>query len=276
MAHLKAAQNQLVESEKLAALGRLVAGVAHEVNTPLGIAVTANSVIKEAVSRLNTAFEQQTLTSQQYTEWMQQITDGTGMLENNLNRAARLIRDFKQTAVDQVSESRSQFRPVQTLDALVGSLHPETKKVPVTPVVEGDAELLMSSLPGVLTQVISNLVMNSVRHAFEGVSNPNIHIKVIDHNDEVGIVYTDNGVGVPPDLHQRIFEPFYTSKRGKGGSGLGLNLVFNLVYQKLQGQLKFDSDVNQGVAVTLTLPKFLQASPHLEDTETKNGGALNE
>ncbi|OOF33237.1 PAS domain-containing sensor histidine kinase [Salinivibrio costicola] len=276
MAHLKAAQNQLVESEKLAALGRLVAGVAHEVNTPLGIAVTANSVIKEAVSRLNTAFEQQTLTSQQYTEWMQQITDGTGMLENNLNRAARLIRDFKQTAVDQVSESRSQFRPVQTLDALVGSLHPETKKVPVTPVVEGDAELLMNSLPGVLTQVISNLVMNSVRHAFEGVSNPNIHIKVIDHNNEVDIVYTDNGVGVPPDLHQRIFEPFYTSKRGKGGSGLGLNLVFNLVYQKLQGQLKFDSDVNQGVAVTLTLPKFLQASPHLEDTETKNGGAVNE
>lgn len=259
MAHLKAAQNQLVESEKLAALGRLVAGVAHEVNTPLGIAVTANSVIKEAVSRLNTAFEQQTLTSQQYTEWMQQITDGTGMLENNLNRAARLIRDFKQTAVDQVSESRSQFRPVQTLDALVGSLHPETKKVPVTPVVEGDAELLMSSLPGVLTQVISNLVMNSVRHAFEGVSNPNIHIKVIDHNDEVGIVYTDNGVGVPTDLHQRIFEPFYTSKRGKGGSGLGLNLVFNLVYQKLQGQLKFDSDVNQGVTVILTLPKYLNA-----------------
>ena len=262
MTNLKAAQHQLVESEKLAALGRLVAGVAHEVNTPLGIAVTANSVIKEAVTRLNTAFEQKTLTSQQYTEWMQQVTDGTRMLENNLNRAATLIRDFKQTAVDQVSESRSQFRPVQTLDALMGSLHPETKKVPVTPVVEGDKTLQMNSLPGVLTQVISNLVMNSVRHAFEGVSNPTIHITVKDHGEEVDIVYTDNGVGVPPDLHQRIFEPFYTSKRGKGGSGLGLNLAFNLVHQKLQGQLKFDSDRNQGVIVTLTLPKYLQMPSH--------------
>ncbi|WP_025738812.1 sensor histidine kinase [Salinivibrio socompensis] len=257
MTNLKAAQNQLVESEKLAALGRLVAGVAHEVNTPLGIAVTANSVIKETVASLTTAFEQQTLTSQQYSTWMQQITDGTRMLESNLNRAAILIRDFKQTAVDQVSESRCQFRPVQTLDALMGSLHPETKKVPVTPVVEGDTELQMNSLPGVLTQVISNLVMNSVRHAFEGVSNPTIHIKVTDHGEEVGIVYTDNGVGVPPDLHQRIFEPFYTSKRGRGGSGLGLNLVFNLVYQKLQGTLRFDSDRNQGVTVRLMLSKFL-------------------
>ncbi|QCF35669.1 ATP-binding protein [Salinivibrio sp. YCSC6] len=260
MENLKAAQNQLVESEKLAALGSLVAGVAHEVNTPLGIAVTANSVIKEAVATLNHAFADQSLTSQQFEAVMKQIVDGSNMLENNLNRAARLIRDFKQTAVDQVSESRSQFRVVQALDALMGSLRPETKKVPVVPMIEGDANLEMSSLPGVLTQVVSNLVMNSVRHAFENIENPEINIKVSDLGDEVQVVYTDNGVGVPPELHQRIFEPFYTSKRGKGGSGLGLNLVFNLVRQKLQGKLSFDSDINQGVMVVLTLPKFLQVS----------------
>jgi signal transduction histidine kinase len=260
MENLKAAQNQLVESEKLAALGSLVAGVAHEVNTPLGIAVTANSVIKEAVATLNHAFAEQSLTSQQFEAVMKQIVDGSNMLENNLNRAARLVRDFKQTAVDQVSESRSQFRVVQALDALMGSLRPETKKVPVVPIIEGDANLEMSSLPGVLTQVVSNLVMNSVRHAFENIENPEINIKVSDLGDEVQVVYTDNGVGVPPELHQRIFEPFYTSKRGKGGSGLGLNLVFNLVRQKLQGKLSFDSDINQGVVVVLTLPKFLQVS----------------
>ncbi|OOE73083.1 PAS domain-containing sensor histidine kinase [Salinivibrio sp. ML290] len=257
MENLKAAQAQLVESEKLAALGSLVAGVAHEVNTPLGIAVTANSVIKEAVSTLNNAFEQKTLTSEQYAAVMKQVTDGTHMLETNLNRAARLIRDFKQTAVDQVSESRSQFHPVQTLEALTGSLRPETKKVPVVPVVEGDPQLVMSSLPGVLTQVVSNLVMNSVRHAFEGIPEPDIHIRIADKGDIVEIRYTDNGVGVAPELHQRIFEPFYTSSRSKGGSGLGLNLVFNLVHQKLQGKLHFDSKINQGVTVVLSLPKFL-------------------
>ncbi|MPS31391.1 MULTISPECIES: ATP-binding protein [unclassified Salinivibrio] len=257
MENLKAAQNQLVESEKLAALGSLVAGVAHEVNTPLGIAVTANSVIKDAVSTLNRAFEQKTLTSEQYATVMKQVTDGTHMLENNLNRAARLIRDFKQTAVDQVSENLSQFRPVQTLEALMGSLRPETKKVPVVPIVEGDAKLVMSSLPGVLTQVISNLVINSVRHAFDTVNDPRIHIRIADKGEIVEIRYTDNGVGVAPELHQRIFEPFYTSSRGKGGSGLGLNLVFNLVHQKLQGKLHFDSNINQGVTVVLSLPKFL-------------------
>ncbi|OOE81444.1 ATP-binding protein [Salinivibrio sp. PR6] len=257
MENLKAAQNQLVESEKLAALGSLVAGVAHEVNTPLGIAVTANSVIKDAVSTLNRAFEQKTLTSEQYATVMKQVTDGTHMLENNLNRAARLIRDFKQTAVDQVSENRSQFRPMQTLEALMGSLRPETKKIPVVPIVEGDAKLVMSSLPGVLTQVISNLVMNSVRHAFDTINDPRIHIRIADKGEIVEIRYTDNGVGVAPELHQRIFEPFYTSSRGKGGSGLGLNLVFNLVHQKLQGKLHFDSNINQGVTVVLSLPKFL-------------------
>ncbi|SIN81851.1 ATP-binding protein [Salinivibrio sp. ES.052] len=268
MENLKAAQNQLVESEKLAALGSLVAGVAHEVNTPLGIAVTANSVIKEAVSTLNGAFEQKTLTSQQYATVMKQVTDGTHMLESNLNRAARLIRDFKQTAVDQISESRSQFRPVQTLEALMGSLRPETKKVPVTPVVDGDPNLAMNSLPGVLTQVVSNLVMNSVRHAFENVPDPRIYVRIVDKGEIVEITYTDNGVGVPPELHQRIFEPFYTSKRGKGGSGLGLNLVFNLVHQKLRGKLQFDSNINQGVTVVLSLPKFLieTPTPHTESS----------
>ncbi|WP_116645343.1 ATP-binding protein [Salinivibrio sp. HTSP] len=270
MDNLKAAQTQLVESEKLAALGSLVAGVAHEVNTPLGIAVTANSVIKDAVSTLNSAFEQKTLTSEQYSAVMKQVTDGTNMLETNLNRAARLVRDFKQTAVDQVSESRSQFRPVQTLEALMGSLRPETKKVPVAPIIEGDPHLAMSSLPGVLTQVISNLVINSVRHAFEGIPEPDIKIHIADKGETVEIHYTDNGVGVAPELHQRIFEPFYTSSRGKGGSGLGLNLVFNLVHQKLQGKLHFDSNINQGVTVVLSLPKFLTETP-APQTESSTG-----
>lgn len=176
LTRLQETQTQLIESEKLAALGGLVAGVAHEVNTPLGIAVTATSVIQETRESLLNAFNQQTLTSQQFAELMERMTQSTLMLETNLNRAARLVRDFKQTAVDQVSESRSQFHVKQVLDALMASLHSETRKIPVTPQLHGEDSVMMNSLPGVLTQIMTNLVMNSVNHAFAETAQPEIDI----------------------------------------------------------------------------------------------------
>ncbi|MGD8110164.1 ATP-binding protein [Vibrio sp. TRT 17S01] len=258
MKELESTQEKLIESEKLAALGGLVAGVAHEVNTPLGISVTAASVIQDTTKTLNGAFESQSLTTDQFASLMQQITASSSMLEQNLNRASRLIRDFKQTAVDQVSESRSQFLVKQVLEALIASLHPETRKVPVIPQIEGDESIMMNSLPGVLTQVVSNLVMNSVNHAFEQTATPEILIKFhLNDNSSINLEYHDNGVGVAKELHHKIFEPFFTSKRGKGGSGLGLNLVFNLVNQKLKGTLSFHSEPDRGVHYTITLPVVL-------------------
>ncbi|CAH8208073.1 PAS domain-containing sensor histidine kinase [Vibrio aestuarianus] len=258
MQQLQETQSQLIESEKLAALGGLVAGVAHEVNTPLGIAVTATSVINDIKNELNKAFADQTLTSSQFSSLMLRMNDTTQMLESNLNRAAKLVRDFKQTAVDQVSESRSQFSIHQVLHALIASLHPETRKVPVVPKIEGDETITMNSLPGVLTQIVSNLVMNSINHAFAQQPNPEITIRFYQQQDNIILEYQDNGCGVEPALHHKIFEPFYTTKRGKGGSGLGLNLVFNLMKQKLSGQLLFESDVDEGVHYTFTLPKTLE------------------
>lgn len=257
MQQLQETQSQLIESEKLAALGGLVAGVAHEVNTPLGIAVTATSVINDIKNELNKAFAEQTLTSSQFSSLMLRMNDTTQMLESNLNRAAKLVRDFKQTAVDQVSESRSQFSIHQVLHALIASLHPETRKVPVIPKIEGDETITMNSLPGVLTQIVSNLVMNSINHAFAQQPNPEITIRFYQQQDNIILEYLDNGCGVAPALHHKIFEPFYTTKRGQGGSGLGLNLVFNLMKQKLNGQLLFESEIGQGVHYTFTLPKTL-------------------
>lgn len=254
---LQETQSQLIESEKLAALGGLVAGVAHEVNTPLGIAVTAASVIQETRESLLQAFNQQTLTSQQFAELMERMTQSATMLESNLNRAARLVRDFKQTAVDQVSESRSQFNVKQVLEALMASLHSETRKIPVEPQLHGDEAIIMNSLPGVLTQIMTNLVMNSVNHAFSTCSNPMINIQFYQKEQNIIIEYTDNGCGVGKELHQKIFEPFFTTKRGQGGSGLGLNLVFNLVKQKLHGRLSFSSELGQGVHYVITLPQAL-------------------
>ncbi|WNJ97899.1 ATP-binding protein [Vibrio ruber] len=255
---LKQAQAQLIQSEKLAALGGLVAGVAHEVNTPLGIAVTATSIIEEVTEEFERAFRDQSLTTTQFVELTERLKSGSELLQSNLSRASKLIRDFKQTAVDQVSESLSKFNIHQVLMALIASMHPETRKIPVSPQLEGDENLMMTSLPGTLTQIISNLIMNSVVHAFEGEhSSPEIHIKFYAQDKHVIFEYQDNGIGVPQALHEKIFEPFYTSKRGHGGSGLGLNLVFNLVTQKLKGHLKFTSEPDQGVHYIIQLPQIL-------------------
>ena len=266
MHRLQTTQNQLIESEKLAALGGLVAGVAHEVNTPLGISVTAASVIHDIKEDLNHAFAEQTLTTTQFESLMKRMDESTVMLETNLNRAAKLVRDFKQTAVDQVSESRSQFSIHQVLQALIASVHPETRKIPVEPKLYGDRTLVMNSLPGVLTQVISNLILNSVNHAFSDQSEPAIEILFKEDGDNITFEYTDNGCGVDKSLHQKIFEPFFTSKRGKGGSGLGLNLVFNLVHQKLKGNLEFDSEPGKGVHFTFSVPAQLPLAVTDSDT----------
>lgn len=256
---LQQAQSQLIESEKLAALGGLVAGVAHEVNTPLGIAVTATSVLSETLDSLRQQFTAQTLTSQQFSDLLAQASDSTQMLVNNLQRAARLVRDFKQTAVDQVSEARSQFQVEQVLRALIASLHPETRKVPVEPLLECPSGLQMNSLPGVLTQVLANLILNSVRHAFADQAAPLIEIRLQEQGEQVLLDYCDNGCGVPESLRERIFEPFFTTKRGSGGSGLGLNIVYNLVARKLGGKLEFSSQPGQGVHFRLSLPRELPA-----------------
>ncbi|OEE31361.1 histidine kinase [Vibrio genomosp. F10 str. ZF-129] len=267
MEQLQATQEQLIESEKLAALGGLVAGVAHEVNTPLGISVTAASVIRDVSAELTTAFSNQTLTSTQFSQLMEQLNEGNSMLEQNLNRAAKLIKDFKQTAVDQVSEVRTLFNVKEVLDSLMSSLHSETRRVPVVPVVSGNVAIVMNSLPGVLTQIVTNLVMNSINHAFDNLDNPMISIRFHQSDSDIVLEYTDNGSGVENALHQKIFEPFFTSKRGKGGSGLGLNLVFNLLKQKLSGDLQFESEPGQGVKFTLIIPKDLPLS--IENTPTE-------
>lgn len=201
---LRQTQTQLIESEKLAALGGLVAGVAHEVNTPLGISVTAASIIKETTKDLNDAFRAQTLTSTQFAQLMEQMTSSGDMLEQNLHRAANLVRDFKQTAVDQVSEKRDTFTVISVLNSLMASLHPKTRKVPVIPVVEGDSALTMNSLPGVLTQIISNLVVNSVTHAFDQQPDPQIRILFRQEEDRMIFEYFDNGSGIEKNLHQKI------------------------------------------------------------------------
>lgn len=258
---LQAAQAQLIESEKLAALGGLVAGVAHEVNTPLGVAVTAGSVLEESLDEIQKQFNEETLTAEELQQHIRTAQDSYKMLDSNIKRATKLIADFKMTAVDQLSEKRSEFNISEVIRALITSLHPETKKVAVTPDLECPNNLTMISLPGALTQVLSNLIVNSVRHAFDQTQSPKISIKIRLEQELILIDYHDNGIGVPEAIQQRIFEPFFTTKRGQGGSGLGLNIVYNLVTRKLLGRLEFSSTVGEGVIFKLILPATIPSTP---------------
>lgn len=244
---LQNARDQLINNERLSSLGTLVAGVAHEVNTPLGIAVTAASVVSEALESMQAQFQANGLTREGFAHLMQQAHDGQNIVVGNLSRAAKLVRDFKQSAANQADETLCEYDIAQTMRALIASLHPETKKVPVQPRFDGPLVLMGVGYPGVLMQVLTNLLMNSVSHAFDGITQPQIHINLTEMGDQVELIYRDNGVGVPAALHTRIFEPLFTTRRGSGGTGLGLNIVYNLVTQKMAGQLDFWSAPQRGV-----------------------------
>lgn len=247
----------LVESEKLATLGGLVAGVAHEMNTPLGISITATSVIQDLRDELKESFQNQTLTSHQFEELMERLTISSDMLAENLNKGTRLIHDFRLTAIDQVSNTCCSFNIKEILKALMSSMYPETRKVPVVPLVTGSEELMMNSLPGSITQFLSNLIVNSVQHAFYDQPEPEIEISFRESGKNIVLEYRDNGCGIPESLHEKVFEPFYSSSKRTGKNGLGLNLVQSLVHDRLKGNMSFTSSPGQGVHFVFTLPKEL-------------------
>lgn len=251
---LKLARDQLLNSEKLASLGSLVAGVSHEVNTPLGVAVTACSAVADTLQGMQREYREQTLSQTVFEQAMAQAIDGVDMLQSNLGRAARLIASFKHTVVNQVDDSLSDFDVMEAARTLIVSLQPVMRRVPVVPVLKGPERLRVRSYPSALMQVLTNLMMNSALHAFEGIASPEIEIEVVREQTGWTLSYRDNGVGVAPALHHRLFEPFYTTRRGRGGTGLGLHIVFTLVTQRLGGRLSFWSDASAGLRFRFELP----------------------
>ena len=212
---LESTQEKLVESEKMAALGGLVAGVAHEVNTPLGIAVTATSLVEDSLNKLSDSFDNQTLTSTEFTSESQIMDKGLSMLKANLERASILIKDFKSTAVDHISENQSEFNIRQMLEAVLVSLESETKKVPVSIKLIGEREITVNSLSGVLTQVMSHLILNSVYHAFEQTSKPaNISISYQQSEHGITFLYQDNGQGIALEDQQKSLSLFIRLNEG--------------------------------------------------------------
>ncbi|WP_438864558.1 ATP-binding protein [Neptunicella sp.] len=251
---LKAMQQNLIESEKMAALGRLVAGISHEVNTPIGIAVTGNSHSQYVLAKLRSEFEQNTLTKTKMSKRLDELAESMELIHNNIHRAASLIHNFKQTAVDQNVVEIVEFELRSYIEVVLSSLNPILKPHSVQMDFLPGESIAMRSYPGAIAQIMTNLVNNACIHAFEHNNGNKITLSLDYQDEKVAIRFADNGCGMDRETLSQIFEPFFTTNRGLGGSGLGLSIIFNLVKNRLQGDIEVESELQQGTVITLTLP----------------------
>jgi C4-dicarboxylate-specific signal transduction histidine kinase len=247
LSHLEDSQNKLVEQEKMASLGELVAGIAHEINTPIGIGVTAVSHLNHIIGQLREKFENKTLTNSFVEDFLSNATNGAEISLLNLSRAADIISNFKLIAVDQSSDQLRKISLNSYLHDVLMSLSPQLKKYKHTITIECDDGLEVHIRAGALVQIITNLIMNSIFHGFENIENGSINITAKTIDAEIHICYQDNGCGMSPLALTKLFDPFYTTKRGQGGSGLGASLVYNLVTQGLNGRISASSVLKQGL-----------------------------
>ena len=251
---LQSATDQLVQTEKLAALGSLVAGMAHEVNTPLGIGVTAISLLEEGTTATHKKFLDGTVKRSDFEKFFVECKESTGIIFTNLNRAADLIQSFKKIAVDQSHESTHGFNLADYLREIIISLTPNLKKRPIEVHIECPDNIDANTNAGAFAQVITNLVMNSLLHAYELEEKGDIYISVTEEEGSIYLDYKDEGKGIAPENLSKVFDPFFTTKRGQGGSGLGMNIVYNIVNKNLNGNIKCESEVGKGVHFSLDFP----------------------
>lgn len=251
---LESTMTELVRTEKMAALGQLVAGVAHEVNTPLGVALTANSVLIEESLMLQKTLEAGQIRRQDLDNYLHKLIQAGHLLDRNLHRAAQLITNFKQVSVDLTADSRRKFELAQYLDELLESLSLMWRNRPIQLEIRCPDDITMHSYPGTIGQIITNFAQNAIIHGFKNQEMGLISIHCTKQQDKVNITFADNGSGISPENLARIFDPFFTTNRFEGGTGLGLHIVYNLVTQKLGGSISVDSTVGKGTQFTLLLP----------------------
>lgn len=255
--NLQGATDQLVQSEKLAALGGLVAGVAHEVNTPIGIGLTAASHFQILVRDINQQFNAGLMKKSDLIKFLVSCEESAAIIVANLTRAGELIHSFKKVAVDSTSEQ------LQTIDLnayirdIILTLSPQIKKTKVEICVDCPENLTIHTFPGSISQIITNLVMNAIIHAFEGDRAGMIVLSakaVGEGYRDLSLIVSDNGRGISPENLTRIFEPFFTTKRGQGGSGLGLHLIYNIITKTLRGSIMCESTLGKGSRFVMVFP----------------------
>lgn len=264
---LKTAQTELIRSEKMASLGILVSGIAHEVNTPLGVAITAASHLKEEMRITQQCLAGNQLTRSGFEGFLAECHETETLLSRNLNRAATLIQSFKKIAVDQASDKARLINLHDYVDEIVMSLRPKLKHTEIEVLNRVPKTINLSIAPGALAQIITNLILNSLIHGFQdGTRAGQITLDAAQQSkDGFSLVYQDNGAGMTPEVLAHIYDPFYTTRRSTGGSGLGMNIVYNLVTSKLLGQIKTTSQLGQGLEIVMAIKLLHERPPYREE-----------
>jgi len=257
--NLKRTQEQLIIREKMASLGGLVAGVAHEINTPIGISVTAASHLSDETITFRDNFEKNNITRKYFERYLKEAEQSSELINSNLTRAVVLIDSFKEVAVDQTSENIRSYNIKAYFDEVLLSLHPKFKNLPYKVNIACEDNIEVYGDPGVFFQILTNLILNSLIHGFEEATTGKIDISVSKMGETVEFVYIDSGKGIAPEHLQKIYDPFFTTRRGQGGSGLGMNVVYNLVTQSLKGTIKCNSELGKGIKFTIIFPCDLRS-----------------
>jgi two-component system NtrC family sensor kinase len=252
---LRQAQNSLLQAERLASLGALVAGVAHEINTPVGITLTSASVLHDATVAIQATVAGGGIKKSDILSYLSTASESSRLILSNADRAAHLIQSFKQIAVDQTSEARRRFDLKQYIDEVIMSLSPRLRQTRVKVEVDCPIDLAIDSYPGAFAQMLTNLTMNALTHAFDNMNEGEIAIKVEVSQGWVILQFADNGKGIVKEHLDKIFDPFFTTKRSHGGTGLGLNIVYNLVVKQFGGTIVVDSELGKGAQFTVRFPQ---------------------
>ena len=256
LATLKQAQTNLITSEKMASLGSLVAGIAHELNTPIGNSLLTATALDDMVADFVRKFEGGGVKRSALEALLADAKTACAIMTSSLRRAADLITSFKQVAVDQTSDKRRRFDLREVIGDTLATFHAQLRRANCETRVDCASTLIIDSFPGGVGQVLSNLINNALLHAFEGRSRALMVITARETPDnQILLNFSDDGVGMPPRILHQVFDPFFTTKMGQGGSGLGMNIVYNIVTGMLGGSIEIESSTDHGTSVTIKLPR---------------------
>ena len=258
ISNLKQTQNKLIESEKMASLGGLVAGVAHEINTPVGIGLTGITHLLEITKNIRKEYHNERVTEEDFSNFLKQSEELSTMINTNLCRTAQLVQSFKQVAVDQTSEEKRNFNLYSYLQKIIYSLNSVTKKTNLSIKVNCDKELTINSYPGAYSQIVTNFIINTIWHGYKEKEKGIITIDILKQDTSLIFIYKDNGVGISKKNLPKIFDPFFTTSRENGGTGLGLNVIYNIVTSNLKGTIECKSVYTKGVEFYIVVPLELK------------------